>query len=979
MGRPMRNRHGMNTSILFGFTKFLRDIQKRESPDLLGVALDPKGGSFRNQMFADYKANRPETPEDIIASVPYLCRLLRAMRIPVYEIEGYEADDVIGTLAYRGSEAGYDVYMVTPDKDYGQLVGPNRKLYKQKGEGVEILDSEAICEKYGISDPILVRDILAIWGDASDNIPGVPGIGEKGACKLVGEWGDVETILANVQNIKGKQGEKIAAWGDKLLLAKRLTTICTDVPVEFNPDDLAICPPNIDELKALYAELDFTSFLRDIHNLAPVEDSTAPKQAPQRQLTEMAQAKSAEKKRQAMMGQGDLFAAFDAQPSQSMQSAQLTQPARPQQSLFGSEGSEPTPEPMPKAQPIELSDDSASSDAKTPDMEGVDSEPQPMATAATTPHTYHLITEITDLQALVERLMQRDEFCFDTETTGFDIFNDRIVGMSFAVEPHEAWYVSFTPENSTAFAEVVRPLFEAERIAKVAQNIKFDIMVLSRLGIEVRGRKIDTMILHYLLDAESRHNMNFLAERYLNYSPISIETLIGKGSRQLTMDQVNIMSVKEYAAEDADITMQLKEVLWPEVVAQGLEELYLKVEEPMIDVLVDMELAGVKIDSQILADYSVELTAMLEELEREIREIADEPTLNVNSARQLGEVLFAKLRITDKPKMTKTRQFSTDEEYLQGFAHSHRIVELILQYRGVKKLLSTYVEALPLLVNRTTGRIHTSFNQAVTATGRLSSTNPNLQNIPVRDELGRRIREAFVPADGQHMLLSADYSQVELRLMAHLSGDESLIEAFTQGEDIHSSTAAKLFHKGIAEVTSEERRRAKTANFGIIYGISAFGLSQRLDIPRKEAKELIDGYFATYPKVKEYMDNAIVDAREKGYVETAFGRRRTLRDIASRNAVARGVAERNAINAPIQGSAADIMKLAMIEIRRRMREEGIRSKMILQVHDEVIIDLIASEREAVERIVRESMEGVAKLRIPLVSDMGIGRNWLEAH
>ena len=969
MGRPMRNRHGMNTSILFGFTKFLRDIQKRESPDLLGVAMDHKGGSFRNQMFADYKANRPETPEDIIASVPYLCRLLKAMRIPVYEIEGYEADDVIGTLAFRGSEAGYDVYMVTPDKDYGQLVGPNRKLYKQKGDGVEIVDSEAICTKYGIADPILVRDILAIWGDASDNIPGVPGIGEKGACKLVGEWGDVENILANVQNIKGKQGEKIAAWGDKLLLSKRLTTICTDVPVEFNPDDLAICPPNFDELKALYAELDFTSFLRDIHNLAPAEETStlqAPQQAPQRQLAEMAQAKSAEKKRQAMAGQGDLFAMFDAQP----------QPT-PQQSLFDSTV------PELKAEQTESTEQKTAEQANDvvadmPDM-AADVELQPMATAATTPHSYHLITEIAELQALVDRLMQCEEFCFDTETTGFDIFNDRIVGMSFAIEPHEAWYVSFTPENSVAFADVVRPLFEDESIVKVAQNIKFDIMVLSRLGIEVRGRKIDTMILHYLLDAESRHNMNFLSERYLNYSPIAIETLIGKGTRQLTMDQVNIMSVKEYAAEDADITMQLKQVLWPQVVAQGLEELYLKIEEPLIDVLVDMELAGVKIDTQILADYAVELNAMLGDLEREIREIADEPTLNVNSARQLGEVLFAKLRITDKPKMTKTRQFSTDEEYLQGFAHSHRIVELILQYRGVKKLLSTYVEALPLLVNHSTGRIHTSFNQAVTATGRLSSTNPNLQNIPVRDELGRRIREAFVPADEEHLLLSADYSQVELRLMAHLSQDASLIEAFEQGEDIHSATAAKLFHKSIDEVTSEERRRAKTANFGIIYGISAFGLSQRLDIPRKEAKELIDGYFATYPKVKEYMDNAIADARQKGFVETAFGRRRTLRDIESRNAVARGVAERNAINAPIQGSAADIMKLAMIEIRRRMLEEGIRSKMILQVHDEVIIDLIASEREAVERIVRESMEGVACLRVPLISDTGIGHNWLEAH
>ena len=933
-GRPMRNRYGMNTSILFGFTKFLRDIQKRESPDLLGVALDPKGGCFRCELYPEYKANRPATPEDIIASVPYLRRLLKAMRIPVYEIEGYEADDVIGTLAHKASAEGYDVYMVTPDKDYGQLVGERRHLYKQKGDGVEIIRAEDICAKYGIADPILVRDILAIWGDASDNIPGVPGIGEKGACKLVGEWGECENILANVQSIKGKQGEKIAAWGDKLLLSKTLTTICTDVPVEFSAKDLEICPPNLDELKALYQELDFTSFLRDLHNVAPLVESDAPQQAPQRQLTEMAQAKSAAKRREALAGQGDLFAAMM-----------------------------PDPTPAPVVEP--------SVEVEEPQSE--------IATAQSTPHTYHLVRELTELQALVAKLLNYEEFCFDTETTGFDHFSDRIVGLSLAVEPHEAWYVSFTPENTAAFAEAVRPLFENERTTKIAQNIKFDMMVLARLGVEVRGRKIDTMIVHYLLDPEARHNMDFLAERYLNYSPIRIETLIGKGTRQLTMDQVNIESVKEYAAEDADITLQIKQALWPELEKQGLVELYSTIEEPMIEVLAAMELEGVKVDTQQLADYAVELNAELAKLEAEIRELADEPTLNINSARQLGEVLFAKLRITDKPKMTKTRQFSTEEEYLQGFAGKHRIVDLILRYRGVKKLISTYVEALPQLVNSVTGHIHTSFNQAVTATGRLSSTNPNLQNIPVRDDMGRRIRKAFVPSNGQHLLLSADYSQVELRLMAHLSGDSSLIEAFQQGEDIHAATAAKLFHKEIAEVTSDERRKAKTANFGIIYGISAFGLAQRLDIPRKEAKELIDGYFESYPKVKEYMERAVADAREKGYVTTAFGRRRILRDIDSRNAVARGVAERNAINAPIQGSAADIMKLAMVEIYRRFRAEGIRSKMILQVHDEVIVDMLREEQEAVIRIVREAMEGVAQLSVPLISEAGVGENRLEAH
>ena len=934
MGRPMRNRHGMNTSILFGFTKFLRDIQKREKPDLLGVALDPKGGSFRCQLFPEYKANRPETPEDIIASVPYLCRLLRAMRIPVFEIAGYEADDVIGTLAVKGEQAGYEVFMVTPDKDYGQLVGDHRHLYKQKGDGVEILRKEDICAKYGISDPVLVRDILAIWGDASDNIPGVPGIGEKGACKLVGEWGAVENILANVHNIKGKQGEKIAAWGDNLLLSKRLTTICTEVPVEFNAADLEICEPDYEELRYLYQELDFTSLLRELPAAASVAQSIVPAEQP-------AVAKPAERKAKGMECQGDLFAAL-------------------------------MPEPAPAATVTSVAE-------TTEELTAEPTEDNAFATAQTTPHTYHLVRTLPELEALVARLSSVKEFCFDTETTGFDMFRDRIVGMSFAVEAHEAWYVDFSVENTPAFAEAVRPLFENEAITKVAQNIKFDMMVLSRLGIEVRGEKIDTMILHYLLDAESRHNMNFLAERYLHYTPIAIESLIGKGARQLTMDQVNVEAVKEYAAEDADITMQLKQLLWAEVEQQGLVELYRKVEEPMIDVLAAMELAGVKIDAGQLAEYGVELNAELQRLEDEIRREADEPMLNVNSARQLGEVLFGKMRITDKPKMTKTKQYSTDEEYLQSFAGKHPIVDNILIYRGVKKLLSTYVEALPQLINPVTGRIHTSYNQAVTATGRLSSTNPNLQNIPVRDDMGRRIREAFVPSDSEHVLLSADYSQVELRLMAHLSGDEQLVDAFKQGADIHSATAAKLYHKSIEEVTSDERRKAKTANFGIIYGISAFGLSQRLDIPRGEAKELIEGYFATYPQVKEYMDRAIAEAKERGYVVTAFGRRRYLHDITSRNAVARGVAERNAINAPIQGSAADIMKLAMIEIHRRFKAEGIESKMILQVHDEVVVDTLRSELDRVKQIVQESMESVASLRVPLISDAGIGSNWLEAH
>ena len=938
LGRPMRNRAGMNTSVVFGFVKFLRDIQKRERPDLLGVAFDPKGGSFRRDIFPEYKANRSETPEDILLSVPYVKRVLEAMCIPILEVEGYEADDVIGTLSQKGVEAGYDVYMVTPDKDYGQLVRDHCRIYKQRGaEGsIEIVGREAIREKYGIDDPQLVRDILALWGDASDNIPGVPGIGEKSACKLVQEWGTVENILDNVSKIKGKQGEKIAEWADNLRLAKRLTTICLDVPIPFREEDLTVCEPHIDELRGVFAELDFKAFMNDLANLAPPEAlPEGPRQEAQTQLAEMARAKSAAAKKAALAGQGNLFGDPVVQ--------------------------------MPEVREVPVAELQAEADAMQ------------LATAQNTPHEYTLVESAAQLREVVAEVGRYEEFCFDTETTGFDIFNDRIVGLSLAVEPFKAWYVPFKEENTPEYAEIVRPLFEDERIAKIGQNIKFDLMVLRRLGIEIRGRKYDTMILHYLLDPESRHNMNALSERYLNYKPIEIETLIGKGSKQLTMDLVNVECVKEYAAEDADVTLRLKQVLYPQVEEIGLQHLYFEVEEPMIAVLADIEMAGVRIDSEALAVYAVELNRKLAELEAAIRTEAGEPNLNINSARQLGEVLFGKMRIAEKPKMTKTKQFCTDEDYLQSFARKHRIVDLILEYRGVKKLLSTYVEALPQLVNRSTGRIHTSFNQAVTATGRLSSTNPNLQNIPVRDDMGRRIRKAFIPSDDDHLLLSADYSQVELRLMAHLSGDESLISAFEHGEDIHTATAAKLFNKPLGEVTPEERRRAKTANFGIIYGISAFGLSQRLEIPRKEAKEIIDGYFASYPKVKEYMDNVVAKAKEEGFVSTIFGRRRYLNDISSHNAIARGLAERNAVNAPIQGSAADIMKIAMIDVHRRFAAEGIRSRVILQVHDELVVDMLRSEQERVTKIVTECMESAAQLKVRLIADAGIGGNWLEAH
>ena len=938
LGRPMRNREGMNTSVVFGFVKFLRDIQKRERPDLLGVAFDPKGGSFRRDIFPEYKANRSETPEDILLSIPYVKRVLDAMCIPILEVAGYEADDVIGTLSQKGVEAGYDVYMVTPDKDYDQLVRDNCRIYKQRGaEGsIEIVDREAIREKYGIDDPQLVRDILALWGDASDNIPGVPGIGEKIACKLVREWGTVENILDNVSKIKGKQGEKIAGWADNLRLAKRLTTICLDVPIPFREEDLTVCDPHIDQLRGIFAELDFKAFMNDLTNLAPAEPlPEGPRQEAQTQLAEMARAKSAAAKKAALAGQGNLFG-------------------------------DPVV-PLPAAQEVPVAELQAEAEAMQ------------FRTAQTTPHEYTLVETAAQLREVVAAVGRYPEFCFDTETTGFDIFNDRIVGLSLAVEPFKAWYVPFLEKDTPEYAEIVRPLFEDEKIAKIGQNIKFDLMVLRRLGITIRGRMYDTMILHYLLDPESRHNMNALAEKYLNYKPIEIETLIGKGSKQLTMDLVNVERVKEYAAEDADVTLQLKQALYPMIEQIGLQHLYFEIEEPMIAVLADIEMAGVRIDSEALAVYAVELNRKLAELEAAIRTEAGEPNLNINSARQLGEVLFGKMRIAEKPKMTKTKQFCTDEDYLQSFARKHRIVDLILEYRGVKKLLSTYVEALPQLVNRSTGRIHTSFNQAVTATGRLSSTNPNLQNIPVRDDMGRRIRKAFIPSDDDHLLLSADYSQVELRLMAHLSGDESLIAAFEHGEDIHAATAAKLFNKTLDEVTSEERRRAKTANFGIIYGISAFGLSQRLEIPRKEAKEIIDGYFASYPGVKKYMDNVVEKAKEEGFVSTIFGRRRYLNDIASHNAIARGLAERNAVNAPIQGSAADIMKIAMINVHRRFAAEGIRSRVILQVHDELVVDMLRSEQERVTAIVTECMESAAQLKVRLIADAGVGGNWLEAH
>ena len=908
--RPMRNHEGLNTSVVFGFTKFLRDILNRENPDLIGVAFDPPGGCFRRDIAPDYKANRPPTPEDIKLSVPYVKRLLEAMCIPVLEVAGFEADDVIGTLAKRGAEAGYSVYMVTPDKDYGQLVDDNCVIYRQKGDAIEIVDRAAIEAKYGFSDPSLVCDVLALWGDASDNIAGVPGIGEKGASKLVREWGVAENILANADKIGGKTGKSIAEWGDKLLLAKSLTAIRLDVPIEFSEQELTRCTPDYEKLRALYKELNFTSFLREL-------DAAQPKAQP---VVEPVR----KKKPDAMAGQGDLFAMFD---------------------MFANA---PEVEAEPKAERVDGVKD------------------------------YKVVSGVEEVKSICEKLQKSDAVALYTATNNYNPIDCAIVGIALAVEPYKTYYIPLTQVNRGEYIEALRPLLEDVNVAKIGQNIKFDIMVLRRAGIELCGARYDTMLLHYIIDSEARHSLDFIAEQQLGETITDIETLIGKGAKQLSLDMVATERIAEYASERVDVTFRLKDVLYKRVEELGMKELYHRIEEPMIDVLADMELTGVRVDCEALAHYGVALNDHLARLEKEICEMADEPTLNINSSRQLGEVLFGKLRITQKPKMTKTKQYSTDEEYLTGFAKEFPIVDKILEYRGVKKLLSTYVEALPKLVNRTTDRIHTSYNQAVTATGRLSSTNPNLQNIPVRDELGKPIREAFVPSDG-NVLVAADYSQIELRLMAHLSGDKALIEAFMLGEDVHSATAARLYGKTPQEVTSDERRRAKTANFGIIYGISAFGLAQRLDIPNRDAKELIENYFASYPEVKRYMDDAVTNATNSGYVETMFARRRQLSDIHSANRVVRGVAERNAINAPIQGSAADVMKLAMVEIARRFKEEGIRSKMIMQVHDEVVIDTIPAELERVCALVREAMESVASLKVPLVADVNSGKNWLEAH
>ncbi len=838
ISRPMRSADGQNTSAIFGFCKFLNELIAREQPHYLGVAFDPPGGNFRHELYPAYKANREETPEDIKAAVPCIKEILEAMRIPILEVPGYEADDVIGTLSYKASCCGqYQVYMVTPDKDFGQLIKQDVSMYKpgKGGEGIEIIGLEQVCQTYGIQDPRLVIDILALWGDASDNIPGVPGIGEKGAKKLVSQWGDIDQIMAHADQLSPKLRESIRANQEQLRLSKQLATIDLDVPIEFDPKRLEVEEPDYAALRAIYIGLNFNLLLRDIDSRLYHNNALAA-----RELPSLAPPQAGVAKKEVL-------------PYSHSDSKQVKQ-----MSLFDQMG------PMQAPPTREVSVETAYTDG---DISGQADDLAGMQTIDTTAHNYHTVDTAEELQALVRRLEQAEVFSFDTETSGMDPLRSELVGLSFAVTGHEAWWVpTSTGEERVRVLEALRPVLENPTIGKVGQNLKFDMLVLLHAaGIQVSGPLYDTMIIHYLLDPEARHNMDFLAKSLLGYAPIPIERLIGRGAKQISMaDVADRQLLADYAAEDADVTWQLYEKLWPLLEEVDQVELYRRIEAPLIPVLARMEQAGIYVDPAILRESGVWLTATAAQLEADIRGVVGMPQLNVNSARQLGDALFEGLKIDPKPKKTKTGQYRTDEEYLQSLSENHPVIEKILEFRGLKKLLSTYVEALPLLIDPATGRIHTSFNQAVTATGRLSSTNPNMQNIPIRDAAGREIRKAFTAPDYDHVILSADYSQVELRVMAHLSGDGALQQAFLDGEDIHTATAAKIYGVALEAVTREQRRRAKTANFGIIYGISAFGLASRLKIPRAEAKEFIDGYFRHYPGVQQYMERTVELAPRTG-------------------------------------------------------------------------------------------------------------------
>ena len=903
---PRINSKGMNTSAIMGFVNTLEEVIKDEHPTHLAVAFDPSGPTFRHEAFPEYKAQREETPEAIRVAVPEIKRILAAYRIPVLEVPGFEADDVIGTVATQLASDETHVFMMTPDKDYAQLVTPYITMYRPSlgNKEAERLGPQEVLDKYGLTDCKQVIDLLGLMGDTADNIPGCPGVGEKTAVKLIGQFGSIEQLLQRTDELKGALKTKVESNKEQIEQSKWLATIKTDVPMSIDLDSLVLAEPNTDELKSIYEELEFRMLLKRFETKGKTNNGVK------------------------SVANNDGYAG----------------------GLFNFD--EPEPATSTEEMPVE-------SERRTIK----DLNPR-----------YHLADTPEAIREMVQKLASYPTLCLDTETTSTESMRAKLVGMSFSVEAGEAWYVPYTPE----FLELLRPLYENETTLKVGQNLKYDLTVLQNHGVTLRGRMFDTMLAHYLVSPELHHGMDYLAEIYLNYTTIHIEELIGpKGKKQRSMADLSPADIRDYACEDADITLQLKAKLEPELKAKGCEDLFWNVEMPLMPVLARMEHNGVCIDAESLKQTSIELTAQMNAMEKEVHQLAG-LEFNVSSPKQVGEVLFDRLHLSDKAKKTKTGTYATSEDILLSLKAKHPVVERILEYRGLKKLLSTYIDALPLLVNPATGHIHTSFNQAVAQTGRLSSSNPNLQNIPVRDALGKEVRKVFIPEPGE-LFFSADYSQIELRIMAHLSGDENLIEAFLEGHDIHAATAAKIFHKDIQDVTGDERRRAKTANFGIIYGISAFGLAERLGCSRYEAKDLIDGYFATYPKVKAYMDKSIQMARELGYTETAFHRRLSLPDINSRNAVVRGYAERNAINAPIQGTAADIIKIAMIRVDERMRKEGVKSKMILQVHDELNFSVPEEEKELMQRLVTEEMQGAAQLAVPLVADSGWGKNWLEAH
>ncbi len=905
---PRINSKGLNTSAIMGFCNTLNEVLEKEKPTHIGVAFDPHGPTFRNEAYPAYKAQREETPEDIRASVPIIKDILRAYRIPILQVDGYEADDVIGTLALRLSGNSDDsgnsdisVYMLTPDKDYGQLVRNNVFIFRPRhGGGYETMSPETVCEKYTISSTDQVIDLLALMGDSADNFPGCPGVGEKTAAKLIEQFGTIENMLDHTDQIKGKLREKVEAAVDDIKMSKFLATIKTDVPIQVTLNDLKLEEPNEEELRKLFTELEFKSFADRVLNKS--------KQTPKK---------------------------VDAQPD-----------------LFGfftPEGSD-----EPKFSSFE--------------------------TLKTTAHDYKLVENVEDAQKLCDFLLTKQFLSLDTETTSTNAIDAELVGLSFSVKEKEAWYVAVPAnrEEALRIVNIFKPLYENPEILKIGQNIKYDLEVLAHYGIELKGELWDTMIAHYLIQPELHHNMDYMAEVYLNYQTIHIDELIGpRGKNQKSMRDLSPTQVYEYAAEDADITLRLKNVLEPKLKEAGIEHLFYEIEMPLVRVLAEMEMNGVLIDTDSLKETSELFTSRLKELEQRIYELAGEE-FNIASPKQVGDILFGKLQIIEKPKKTKTGQYVTNEETLQTLRTKHEIVEKILEHRGLKKLMGTYVDALPKLINPRTGHIHTSFNQTITATGRLSSSDPNLQNIPIRGEDGKEIRKAFIPEPGCQFF-SADYSQIELRVMAHLSEDENMINVFREGKDLHAATAATIYKKDISEVSRDERTKSKRANFGIIYGITVFGLAERLEIDRGEARQLIDGFFQTFPQVHDYMERSKEIVRQKGYAETVFHRRRYLPDIHSHNATVRGFAERNAINAPIQGSAADIIKVAMVRIYRRMKDEGLKSKMILQVHDELNFSVLPEEKEHMERLVLEEMQGAFALKVPLIADAGWGENWLEAH